>query len=219
MKALTIKNESNYSDAENYAIDKDGRGVKEISVFKSGFTFESLKLVEATSSDSSRSTRISSGAISGSNYISFFEIEPAHLTLMNVPTVVPAGGWRSEGLDFPFISFSIKGQDTHRISRFNFFDLVPSNFVTTEWVDYHDSFVVKDDRGMQEDLIGDSRSEKAPNGCDHAAGKSIVKKINIGERREEKKSQVGEDVRALGSEELAIAHEEIFSCMREMRAA
>jgi hypothetical protein len=219
VKVLTIKNEGNYSDAENYAIDKDGRGIKKISVFKSGFNFESLKLVEATSSDSRRSTGISSGAISGSNYISFFEVEPAHFTLMNVPTVVPARGWRGEGLNFPFIAFSIKGHDTHRVSGFDFFDLMPSNFVATEWVYYHDSFVIKDDRGMQEDLIGDSRSEKTPNGCDHAAGKSIVKEINIGERSEEKKSQVGEDVRALGSEELAIAHEEIFSCKREMEAA
>jgi len=219
VKRLAIKNKCNYSDAKDYGVNNYGRGVKEISVFKRSFTFKSLKMVETASCDSGRGARISAGAVSGSDYVSLFKVEPTHLTLMNVPTVVPTGSRRSKSLNFSILTLSVKGKNAHRVSGFDLLDFMPTNFMSAKRVNDDNSFIVKDDRGMKKDLVSDRSSEETPNSSDHPTSKSIVKKVDIREASKEKKAHVCENVRALRSEEFAITHEGIFSCMREKRAA
>ncbi len=219
MKLLVLKDQRQYSNSKEDGINPDGSKIEFKVVAEKCLVVESSEMLKSTSRYCRRSSRVSARAIARANYFTFPEVKPTDLAFMNRSTVIPTWGWRCKGLNLAILSFAIKSRHAQGVLGVDLFDLMPSNFMPTKWVNYHDSFVVKDDRGMQEDLISNSRSEKAPNGADHTAGKSIVKKINIGKAKEKKETQISEYVRALRSEEFTISHEQIFSCKSEKRVA
>lgn len=216
---LNVEYKGYCAKSNNYGVDEDRSKVEFEFVFQGGIGFESVELVNAVSRYRSSGSGMSPRTIARANDIRFFKVESAHLALMDRSAVVPTWGRSGKGLDLSLLTLPVMSDDAHRVSRLDLLDILPTDLVTGEWIDDHKPLVVEDDCRMKEDLISESAGKERPRTGNHPAGESVVKEIHVSERAKEEETQEGEDVRARRAEELAICHEEIFSCVREMRAA
>lgn len=216
---LDVEYKRNRSQSNYHGIDEDRSKVKVESIFKSFVGLESTELIDSATSDCCRRTGIGSGAVAGANDIAIFEIESAHLALMDRSAVVSARSGRGKSLDLSLLSLPVVSDDAHRVSSLDLLDILPTNLMAGKRINNHQSFVVEDDSWMKEDLIGESASKERPGASDNSTCESVVKEVHVSKRAEEKETQEGKNVRARGSEELAIVHKGIFSRAREMRAA
>lgn len=216
---LAMEEKRNQTNGKERDIYKEGSVIEFESVGDLRVVSEALELLDPTSCYSGSGARTTSGAISGSDDITFFEMKAANLALMDVSAVVSARGGSCESLDLSVLSLSISSDDAHGVARLDLIDLVPANLMASERIDNYHAFIVKDHRGVQEDLVADCASKAAPNCSDNSAGKSVIQEVNVNQGGKEEESEIGEYIRTPGSEELAIIHEEIFSCEVEKRAA
>jgi hypothetical protein len=216
---LAVKDERHHTNRKDNCVSNDGSRIKAEFVTDGRLGAESMKLINATSGNSSRSSRISSRAISGSDDVVLFHIETAHLGLMNSAAVIATGSRSSESLNLALLSFPVVGNDAHRVTGFDLLNFLPANQMAGEWIDDFNSLVIENDCGMKKDLKENRTYKGSPNSCNHSAGEAIIKEINVDKKANKEEAQDGKNVRARRPEELAIVHEEIFSRAREMRAA
>lgn len=219
MRNSVLKNECNHTDCKDDSNYNYCCGIELEGVVHTSLHLKSLKLIDPTSGNRSRGTRVSSRTISDSDHSRLFDVKAAHLAFVDTSTVIPTWSGSGESLNLSLLSSALLGNDAHRKSSLNLFDFMPANFMAREWVDDNQSLVVEDDSRVKEDLIGDCAREYAPDCCNQATRSAVVEEVNVGKGAEEKETKVGTYVRARGSKELAIGHREIFSRSREMRAA
>lgn len=219
MSQLNVEDKRYRSESHNYGIYEDRSKVEMEVVGESAIGFVSVELINSVSGNCSSGTGVGARTIAGADDVALLQVKAPHLALMDCSTVVSTRGGSGKGLDLSLLSLPIMSDDAHRVSSFDLFHILPADLMAGKWIDDHDSLVVEDNRGVKEDLIGQCASKERPGTRNYATSKSIIKEIHVGKCGKEEESQEGEDVRARRSEELAISHEEIFSCVREMRAA
>ena len=216
---LVTKDECNNTNRKDHQIDDYCSVVEMEFIGNRGRALKSLELVQFASRDCSSSTRVGSRTVAGADDVVLFQIEAAHLRLMDSSTVVSTGRGSSESLDLPLLSFSIEGDDAHRVSCFNIVNFMPTNSMSRERIDNLQTFVIEDYRGMKKYLIEDCAYERTPDCCDHATCKTEVKEIDVDKQANKEEAQEGKDIGTRRPEEFAVIHEEIFSCEIEKRAA
>ena len=219
MSQLVVKDERDYADRKNNYIGDDCSIIEGKLVIDSRLGAKSLELINSTSCNSSSSARISSRTVTGADDVVLFQVEAAHLRLMDSATVISTGSGSGKGLDFPLLALSVMGNDAHRVTSLNFLNILPSNQMVGEWINNLNSLVVEDDGGMKEYLIEDCTDKNSPYCGDHSTGESVIKEINVDKKADKEEAEDGKYIGARRSEELSIVHEEIFSRAREMRAA
>lgn len=212
MNSLTAKDERYNSEYENQEMREHGPMVELISIADRARSLKSLELFDATSCNCGSGTGVGPRTISCSNHLALLKIEPTHLALVDGTAVIPAGRRRSESLNLSALSSSIMSDDAHGVSSLNFLNILPANFVAAERIDNHYPFIEINYSRMKKHLVGNGASKGAPNRSNKSAGKTVVKEVYVGERAEEKEAQESAEIRTRRAEELAISHDDIFSC-------
>lgn len=219
MIKLAVKDECDGADSKENYIGNDCGGVELELVTHGRLGVESMELIDATSSDSRGSSRVSARAITGSNDVALLQVESAHLRLVDGSAVVATRSRSGKGLDLSLLSLSIMGNDAHGVTSLDFFNILPADHMAGEWVDYLDPFVIKDNSWNKKELVEDRRGKDAPSARNHSACESVIEEIYVSQGAKEKEAQKGKNIGARRSEELAIGHDDIFSRATEMRAA
>ena len=219
MSYLSVKNERDYANCQDQAVDEDCRNIEFKAVGDSLIGLKASELLKLAARNSSGCSGVGSRAIACSDDIVLFEVETTNLALMNTSAVIPTGRRSGESLNFSLGSQAIVGNDAHRVSSFNILDILPTDSMFGERVDYLDSFIEENDYRVYEELIGNRASKKTPNRCNGAASESIVKEVNVSEGAKEEKAHVAEEIGTPGAKELSVSHILIFSRAKISRAA
>lgn len=219
-----MKYERDYANCKNEAVNDDRREIEFKLVRDCFVSLKPAELLELATRNRRGRSRISSRTISSSDDIALFEVEAANLALMNTSAVISTWRGCGKGLNLSLGSQAIVGNDAHRVSSFNVLDILPTNSMPGERIDYLNTFIKEDNYWMDKELIGNRASKKTPNRCNSAARGSIVKKVHISESAKEEKAHIAEDIGTPGAKELGIRHLVIFSRAKisravEMRAA
>jgi hypothetical protein len=217
--ALGVKGESYNTVDKEYRMSYNCSGVELEFIVYAGGDFKPIELIDSTSCDSRGSSRVRSRAIASSDEVVLGKIEATHLAVVDSATVVSTRRWCGKGLNQSFFPSTIMRDDAHGVASFNLFNILPSDLMTAQWVDDYDSLVVKDNCGMQKDLVQDCTSKNSPSTRNQTASESVIKEVYVGESAKEKKAQEGKEIRASRAEKLSVAHPAILSRARELRVA
>ncbi len=211
--------ESNCRDEERQIKEK-GTFVKLMPIANVIYSFNSGKLSKFLVSNCRGNSRMSSRTLASSNTFSTMDTKSTQLTLMDIPAMVPARGWSSEGINLLGWNSITKSSYRHGVASLNLLNILPTNQVSTKGVNNFYCLIKKDHLWVDKNLKAHRANPCAPKRSGNKTEiKSIINQLQVKRNKYSGKAHAAKEESTSWPKVFSVTHQGIFSCIQLRQVA